>query len=244
MGKGHGLYQLRDKEKHEAVAVLGNGLVLIKEKNLKYTHLIWDFNGTVLDDVAVGIESANALLKRCELAAIPSADAYRALFGFPIRTYYERLGVDFSKTPFEMLAPIWVEEYLSRADRAELNIGVRETISRVKALGIPQILLSATEIGMLKKQLSALEIENCFDEILGLDNIHAASKEKLAQEWCLAHPSAKPLFLGDTDHDFEVATAAEQDCVLFSGGHQAKARLERTGAPVIERISDVLSYLT
>ncbi len=243
MGKGNGLYQLR-KKNNEAVAVLGNGLVLAKEKNLKYTHLIWDFNGTVLDDVAVGIESANALLARCELAPIPSADAYRSLFGFPIREYYERLGIDFSKTSFEMLAPIWVEEYLSRADRAELNAGVRETISRVKALGIPQILLSATEIGMLEKQLSSLGMGDCFDEILGLDNIHAASKERLAQEWCLAHPSARPLFLGDTDHDFAVASAVGQDCVLFSGGHQSRERLQKKGGAVIDRISDILFYLS
>lgn len=209
---------------------------------MKYTHLVWDFNGTVLDDVDVSISAANALLARCELAPFSSKETYRSIFGFPIREYYERMGIDFSKTSFEFLAPIWVEEYLSRADCAPLNVGVRDTIGRLKELGIPQILLSATEIDMLKGQLASLRIEDCFDEILGLDNIHAASKEVLAKEWCAKHPSARPLFLGDTDHDFAVATATGNDCVLFSGGHQSGERLAKFGCPVIDNVSEILSY--
>ena len=204
--------------------------------------MIWDFNGTVLDDVDIGIESANALLSRCGLAPFADKESYRSIFGFPIREYYERMGIDFSKTSFEFLAPIWVEEYLSRADRADLNFGVRETIIKLKEYGVSQILLSATEIDMLKNQLSTLRMENCFDEVLGLDNIHAASKEKLAQSWCTEHPMARPLFLGDTDHDCAVARATGNDCVLFSGGHQSRERLETIGCPVIDRISEILPY--
>ncbi len=205
--------------------------------------MIWDFNGTVLDDVEIGIESANVLLTRCGLQNISSTAFYRSVFGFPIRSYYERLGIDFSKTSFEELAPIWVEEYLSRAGRARLNDGVWETVFAVRKLGISQILLSATEIGMLKGQLAFLDMDRCFDDVLGLDNIHAVSKEKLAQAWCLENPSARPLFLGDTDHDFAVAGATGNDCILFSGGHQSKERLAQNGCPVIDKISDVLKFL-
>lgn len=210
---------------------------------LRYTHLIWDFNGTVLDDVEVGIDSANALLVADGLKEIPSVEAYRSLFGFPIKSYYERLGVDFSKTSFEELAPVWVEEYLSRVKNAKLNDGVLQTIQKVKSLGICQILLSATQQDMLKRQIYSLGIESCFDAVLGLDNIHAVSKEKLAQDWCEQNPSATPLFLGDTDHDFAVASATGNSCVLFSGGHQSKERLSRLGCPVIDRIPDVMPYL-
>lgn len=210
---------------------------------MKYTHLIWDFNGTVLDDVEIGIESANALLEKCGVPPIPSVAHYRSVFGFPIRDYYERLGIDFEKTPFEVLAPIWVEEYLSRAERAKLNKGVLETCAAVRGLGVSQILLSATEIGMLRGQLSALGIESCFDGVFGLDNIHAVSKEKRVKLWCEENPTARPLFFGDTDHDFAVAKATGNDCVLFSGGHQSKEQLSKLGCPVVDRIEDVLTYL-
>ena len=115
---------------------------------MKYTHLIWDFNGTVLNDVDVSVDAANALLKRCGVSAIPGKEFYRSVFGFPIKDYYERLGIDFEKTSFEDLAPVWVEEYLSRAPRAGMNEGVLQTIAKVRAMGVSQILLSATEADM------------------------------------------------------------------------------------------------
>lgn len=210
---------------------------------LKYTHLIWDFNGTVLDDVDVSVDAANALLKRCGVSAIPGKEFYRSVFGFPIKDYYERLGIDFEKTSFEDLAPVWVEEYLSRAPRAGMNEGVLQTIAKVRAMGVSQILLSATEADMLGKQLDMLDAKKYFDNVYGLDNIHAVSKKKRAQEWCAENPNAKPLFLGDTDHDFEVAKATGNDCVLFSGGHQSKEHLLTLGCPVIDDIRRVTDYL-
>jgi len=210
---------------------------------LKYTHLIWDFNGTVLDDVAIGVESANALLTRCGLSLIPSVSYYRSIFGFSICEYYARLGVDFKKFSFEELAPIWVSEYLSRADRAGLNDGVLQTMEAVRSLGLRQILLSATEIDMLRGQLDLLGIAGGFDGVFGLDNIHAVSKENLAMLWCEQNPAARPLFLGDTDHDCAVAKATGNDCVLFSGGHQSKEHLMTLGCPVIDKIADLLSYI-
>lgn len=211
---------------------------------MAFTHLIWDFNGTILDDVEIGIESANVLLKDCDVPLISSVDFYRSVFGFPIRDYYERLGIDFNKTPFESLAPVWVREYLSRVGRAPLNSGVLSTLDRVREKGIPQILLSATEIDMLRGQLSDLGLTSCFDDVLGLDNIHAADKTALAKMWLAEHPNAKPLFFGDTDHDFAVAKAAGCECVLFSGGHQARERLLGLGCPVVGEISEIVNYLT
>lgn len=210
---------------------------------MTYTHLIWDFNGTVLDDVEIGIDSANALLKKCGVAPISSVSYYRSVFGFPIRDYYTRLGIDFTKTSFEELAPIWVQEYLSRAKNAKLNEGVLQTLEEVKKLGIPQILLSATEIGMLREQLAMLGIERYFDGIFGLDNIHAASKTKRAEQWCEQNPTARPLFFGDTDHDLAVAKTTGNACVLFSGGHQSSEHLSQLGCPVVDKIARILDYL-
>ena len=205
--------------------------------------MIWDFNGTVLDDVDVSVDAANALLGKCGVPLIPSREYYRSVFGFPIKDYYARLGIDFEKTSFEDLAPIWVEEYLSRAPLAKMNEGVLSTIAAVREMGMTQILLSATEADMLHKQLDMLDAKKYFDSVFGLDNIHAVSKKKRVQAWCMENPNAKPLFLGDTDHDFEVAKATGNDCVLFSGGHQSKAHLLTLGCPVIDDIRRVTEYL-
>ena len=75
---------------------------------MTYTHLIWDFNGTLYDDVQAGIESANRLLASHQLPIFTSTEQYRATFGFPVVDYYVRMGFDFSKTPFDELAHEWL----------------------------------------------------------------------------------------------------------------------------------------
>ena len=210
----------------------------------RHTHLLWDFNGTVLDDVLHGIRCVNPMLASRGLATIPDVETYREMFDFPIEDYYRRLGFDFEKEPYHtVLAPEWVANYVAGEADCPLNEGVMETISAVADMGIPQIMLSASRLGQLRDQLARLGLLDAFSEIMGLDNIHARSKVHLAEAWRERNPDARPLFLGDTVHDAAVAAAVGADCVLFCGGHQSRERLASCGVPIIDRIEDVLLYL-
>ena len=206
---------------------------------MKYTHVIWDFNGTVLDDLDICIESVNTLLRARGIKELESREEYRSVFGFPIIKYYEKIGFDFSKESFSTVAVEWVDRYMSRVTSAKTNVGVVEMLEKVMESGAKNILISATELNMLKKQLSMLGISHLFDEVYGLDNIHAQNKIELAKEWRLANQSAKAIFVGDTDHDFESAAAINTDCVLFVGGHQARETLSSFGCPLIESIAEL-----
>ncbi len=209
-----------------------------------HTHLIWDFNGTVLDDVTLGIDCVNRMLASRGLPTLTNADAYRAVFGFPIRDYYRRLGFDFDKEDYEtVLAPEWVAYYLAGEATCPVNFGVRETIAAVRAMGIEQLMLSASPTDQLLGQLARVGLSDAFSEVLGLDNILAGSKAHLAVAWRERHPDAKPLFVGDTEHDFSVADGIGADCVLFAGGHRPRAVLETCGCPVIDRIDELTAYL-
>ena len=210
---------------------------------MKYTHLIWDFNGTILDDVDIGIEAANVLLERRGLPLMNTREEYQRHFRFPIIEYYKDVGFDFEKESFDDVAVEWVTEYLARLPKATVHSGVRQTMERVKELGIPQILLSATKLEMLKKQVEDLGLSSQFSAIYGLDTIHATSKKALAEQLRAIYPEGKFLFLGDTDHDLEVAHAAGGDCVIFLGGHQSPEQLKTLGCVVIDKISDILLYL-
>ena len=209
-----------------------------------HTHLIWDFNGTILQDVDLGIRCTNIMLAERDLPVIPSVEVYREVFGFPIDEYYRRMGFDFEKEDYDtVLAPQWVALYLAGEPTCPMMEGAAEAIAAVKAMGIPQILLSATETDMLVGQLERLGIRDEFDEIIGLDNIHARSKKVQAIAWKERHPDARPLFIGDTEHDAQVADAVGGDCVLFTGGHQSEAKLKACGKPVIHRIEEIVTYL-
>lgn len=210
---------------------------------MEYTHCIWDFNGTVLDDIDAGVGAVNALLAQRGLPVLENREAYRRVFGFPVRAYYEKLGFDFSREPYEVVAPLWVAEYQKRVGNSGLFDDVRETIERFRERGIHQILLSATERSMLRGQTDDLGISACFDEILGLDTIHAYSKCELAAQWRRDNPKAVAFFMGDTDHDAEAATAAGADCFLIAGGHQSLAKLKATGAPVFYSRREVCDHI-
>ena len=210
---------------------------------MKYTHVFWDFNGTILADMQAGMESTNEMLSSRELPVIPSLEVYRTIFDFPIKEYYRGLGFDFAKESYEVLAPIWVDLYNEKSKNAPTNDGVVETVARIGELGIKQVIFSATEREMLLRQLSALSLVEPFDEIIGLDNIHAESKTHLAVRWRAEHPDAKILYVGDTVHDAENARILEADCLLYTGGHQSRERLSKCGFPMIDQIPDVLDYL-
>ena len=210
---------------------------------MKYTHIIWDFNGTLFADIDAGIVSVNTMLKERSLPEIPSVEAYREVFRFPVIDYYRDVGFDFEAEPFDVLAPIWIELYNKNSANAPLQEYAKETLEEFKRLGIPQLLLSATEINMLKGQLKTLGITAYFDEIMGLDNIHANSKKAIALDWAEKNPNARPLFIGDSLHDAEVASAVGADCVLVANGHQSRARLEPCGFPVYDSLEDMLRTL-
>lgn len=210
---------------------------------MKYTYLLWDFNGTILSDMQACINSVNKMLLDRGLPMIDGIDSYREVFDFPICEYYRGLGFDFEAEPFEVLAPIWVALYNENSQSSGLCEGVLETLDAVARLGIGQVILSASEKTMLEAQISALGVKNYFEDVMGLDNIHAESKIELAKKWRRAHPNEKVLYIGDTVHDADTAKALGADCLLYSGGHQSKKRLESCGFPIIEKISELIAYL-
>lgn len=207
---------------------------------MKYTHILWDFNGTILDDVGAGIKSVNKLLFERGLPTLKSVEEYYSVFGFPIIEYYRRLGFDFEKEPYEVIAPLWVEQYLINVKDSDVFDDVISTAEVLRKMGARQVILSATELDMLKAQLFDLGLESTFDAVLGLDNIHAASKVKLAEKWREENPNAVALMIGDTVHDAEVAIAIGADCVLIARGHQSRDTLEACGCPIMNDLAEML----
>mgnify|MGYP001098141258 CR=1 FL=1 len=210
---------------------------------MEYSHILWDFNGTILNDVEAGINSANKLLSRRNMTLIENRDQYHDVFGFPIKAYYQRLGFDFEKESYESLAVEWVHLYLEFVKESQLQEGVLEALEFFQDKKIRQTILSATETSMLERQVINLGIEHFFDELLGLDNIHAHSKVSVGKEWITNNRSAKALFIGDTVHDYEVASEIGIDCVLIAKGHQNRKTLEACGVPVFDQVNEFLASL-
>ena len=209
-----------------------------------YTHLIWDFNGTILDDIQHGIECVNTMLRKRSMKTLDSVEAYRAIMRFPVIDYYRDLGFDMdTEDYYDILAPEWVALYLAGEKNCPMMPGVLTVLEAAREKKVTQVLISATKTDQLMRQLQRLGISHYFDEILGLDNFYAASKTQIAETWRREHPDAVVLSVGDTDHDAALAKAIRADSLLYLGGHQSKDRLSACGAPLISHIEDILEYL-
>ena len=207
-----------------------------------YDLVIWDFNGTIADDIAIGIEAANVVLSSRGMNTIDSIDDYRDKFCFPIIEFYKKLGFDFSAEPYEVPADEWTAEYIKREGEIKLTEGCLDALAEIKRRGIPQVIISSSEKTMLIRQIDTLGIRDYFDDVIGKEDNYASGKVEIAKRWA-SDKSAKALFIGDTDHDCATARAIGADCVLFSGGHNSKARLLALGVPVVDRINDIVNYL-
>ena len=215
---------------------------------MKPELLIWDWNGTILDDACVCRTIANIMLGERGIPTLPDMDAYRAVFGFPIKTYYEKMGYRFGPgdEPYEQVADEFVLWYDRLYRDAVLRPGIVPFLDRLKAQGYRQVLLSATRRDQLLEQVAAFgDVGDRFEQKLGLTDHYAFSKAALAKDFIESQGilRERALFIGDTDHDFEVSSAIGCPCVLLEGGHQSRARLETIGVPVLPDLNALGQYL-
>ena len=209
-----------------------------------YDYCIWDFNGTILDDVELGMNSVNTLLRERGIDVIPNKDEYRRKFDFPIIDYYRDLGFNFDTDPYEELARLWIDLYNDNLSDARMFDGVESAIDAFDRMGMKQTVLSASERMMLTGQLKGLGIAHRFEDILGIDNIYGDSKLSLAKSWRAAHPDARVMFIGDTVHDCETAELLGADCFIVCAGHQCRERFEGKNAKIFSSIGQVAEYVS
>ncbi|MBQ7820875.1 MAG: HAD family hydrolase [Clostridia bacterium] len=210
---------------------------------MKYKYIVWDFNGTIVDDVRIGIDSVNPLLAARGLKTIDSVEEYRKKFGFPIKEYYRSLGFDFDAEPYEVIAHEWVRNYKALEPTVETVPGVRELIDCLTDMGVGQMILSASEREMLEEKLEKLGLFDKFSHILALDNIYAHSKLDIAKAYFKDKNKEEYLMIGDTSHDAQVAREVGIDAVLVECGHHAKERLISTGYPVFDDMKQLLEHI-
>jgi phosphoglycolate phosphatase len=211
-----------------------------------YHHIIWDWNGTLFNDVELCAGIMNLLLKQESLSNI-SIKKYKEIFTFPVIDYYRIAGHSFEKTSFEVLGKQFMDEYESRKTDYQLFSGAEKLLSDLKSKNIHQHLLSAYEQKSLNKILKQYKIDSYFDNVVGLDNIYASGKLHLAKKLAVSISSngraGNILLIGDTIHDFEVAREINSDCILLSHGHQDKERLLTLGIPVVNNFDELKNLL-
>lgn len=204
--------------------------------------IIWDWNGTLLNDVELCISSVNSLLKDRNLPLI-NTKKYKEVFSFPVKEYYKTLGFDFEAEDFSIPAHQYIDLYYAGFDSCSLQKNTVEVLTHFREKGIRQFVLSAMEHKMLEKTLKIKGIFHFFEGVAGLKDHYAVSKVDVGKQLILDFKieQDKTWMIGDTTHDFEVAHQLGVKCILIADGHQTSERLEKTGGTVIESLNGLIS---
>jgi len=212
---------------------------------MRYKHIIWDWNGTLFEDVFLCCDIMNNILKRRNLHQI-DVEKYRETFTFPVINYYKNVGLDFEKYPFEELSIEFITEYEKRKLNYNLYKGVKNTLNELQSLGISQSILSAYSQNTLEEIVEHFDIQKYFVKVIGLDNIYAAGKIENGKHWIkqLNLNGNDVLLVGDSLHDKEVADEINSDCVLLTHGHQNKTELLKSNAKLLNSFDELLTYIT
>lgn len=207
--------------------------------------LIWDFNGTIVDDCLVGVNIMNQLYLNHSIEAEMTLSKYQDIFTFPIYDYYVAAGLDFSNYSFEDTAKEYMALYDCMFDTVKVKNGFIEVIEIFRQKGYHNVIISAARQEDLIKQVKSLGIDGYFDEIIGIADILASSKVETALEWKrnTKFANCDMIFIGDTIHDLEVANAIGASCILVADGHQSKERLSKAHNIVIDRTSEVITCI-
>ena len=205
-----------------------------------YRHVIWDWNGTLLDDAWLCVDCMNGLLRRRGLEEL-TVERYQETFDFPVVEYYRRLGFDFTRETFEAAGTEFIVEYERRKTECDLQPHARETVAALRAAGLTQSVLSAYRQDTLERFVTHFGLRESFLRLVGLQDHYAAGKVDLGRRWIAELPNAasEVLMVGDTTHDAETARAMGVDCVLVPGGHNTVERLESCGVPVLGSLRDL-----
>jgi phosphoglycolate phosphatase len=206
--------------------------------------VVWDFNGTLIDDLDLVLRAVNRQLQQRNLDLL-TIDGYRSVFGFPVSDYYRRIGLDVDGESMAGLSAEFFAAYEPGLKDCPLHEGIREALERFSRCGLRQFVLSAMEEQMLRGMLAHLRIDRFFEAAYGLAHLEGDSKLKRGRNLVGDHgiDPAEAMMIGDTNHDAEVAITLGMTVALVATGHQSFERLVAAGHPVYPTVGKLVNVV-
>ncbi|MEK9773299.1 MAG: HAD hydrolase-like protein [Opitutae bacterium] len=207
-------------------------------------HVVWDWNGTLVDDVDLCVDILSQILFSHGKDKI-SVQIYKNSFFFPVAKFYASLGLPSDGTKYEQIAENYISEYRNRFRECSLHPQAIHMVEKLKTWGITQSILSAGQQTDLEHFTSYYGLNNWMSHLDGANHIQATGKEdRVAEHFSKLNLKANQvLFVGDTFHDLEVAGLVQCRVLLFEQGHCGKERLERASVPKIKCLSEVAKWV-
>jgi phosphoglycolate phosphatase-like HAD superfamily hydrolase len=209
-------------------------------------HIVWDWNGTLFDDLDVVVEATNEVFAPYGLPPIDTMH-FQSVYARPIWAVYERmLGRALEDGEWERLDVAYHDSYHRLMERCRLAADARRTIDALADAGHTQSLLSMWRHDRLSVAVRDHGLAAAFRRVDGLlpEQSGGSKTEFMVRHLAaLRVDPADVVMVGDSIDDAVAARHAGARAILYAGGMQARADLDRFGTPVIDRLSDVSMHI-
>jgi phosphoglycolate phosphatase-like HAD superfamily hydrolase len=207
------------------------------------THIVWDWNGTLLHDIDAVIDATNASFAEIGLPPI-TLDRYRELYCVPVPRFYERLmGRLPTDDEWAVMDAVFHRHYWALAESCGLAAGAAELLAARVTSGGTQSLCSLAPHAELLPLIRSHGIESHFLRVDGRqDNSTAGKAEQMVRHLAgLDGISVKrTVVIGDAVDDAVAAAHVGAHAVLYTGGSHSRGSLERAGVPVVDSLAEAV----
>ncbi|MFI7603857.1 HAD family hydrolase [Micromonospora sp. NPDC049366] len=206
-----------------------------------HPHLVWDWNGTLLNDLSLVVASTNAAFATVGGPTV-TADEHRVRFRRPVADYYaEVLGQAVDDEQFGRLDKIFHEAYRSGLTTCELAADARTAMESWPG---GQSLLSMWFHEELVPTVHTYGLTSHFLRVDGLRGTVGGDRKAESLRRHLAElglDGGSVVLIGDSLDDADAASAVGGRAVLYTGGFTDPARLRASGHPVADTLTEAVT---
>lgn len=183
-------------------------------------HVVWDWNGTLWDDLPQVHLAVNAALLEVGAPTLGMSE-YIRLFTRPLPLFYRRvLGRDITDSEWERINHRFETSYAAGLDHAGLASEASRALETVARSGATQSILSLYPHQPLNGLVRKLGIAHYFTRVDGLRGLPGRSKVGLfgshIEAAAAGIPPHRVVMVGDTDDDLVAAREAGSTCILVN----------------------------
>ncbi len=207
-------------------------------------HLIWDWNGTLFDDLHIVVDAVNASLAAIGIDMTIDADDYRDHYQRPVRAFYDAM----LERPItdEQWATVNVrfhDVYMNLVPQARPTVDALGATTEVSRRGLTQSILSMWSHTLLGPTVDRYGLGAAMLAVRGSDDARGEPKADLLRRHLAElniNGDQKVVMVGDTFDDAAAASAVGIRCVFYDGGSHHREDLEKTGVPVAGSLIEAL----
>ncbi len=213
--------------------------------DMRPAHVVWDWNGTLLDDFALTARIARRTLRTLGVPDV-GADDIRRHFRRPYADFYARLfGRPITAVEYDFIRERYEVEYGTEVLGLSLQPDADAAMDLVAAHGASQSLLSMAHDEQLQALVDLHGIRGRFVRVEGsptTDSDGNKAARLVSHLAAIGAESTAVVVIGDTVDDHEAASACGARSVLVTTGSTARASLEATGAPVVDTLAEAAAF--